>query len=65
MQLFDKTGAALASPTQISHTAAHSLIPAIEPWEEGFALVWNELEITDAPPHSPDALSEVHFVYVP
>ena len=64
-QIFNETGEALASPTQISHTAAHSLIPAIEPWEEGFALAWNELEITDEPPHSPNALSEIHFLHVP
>ncbi len=64
-QSFNEAGDALEPAQQLTHTAAHSLIPAIEPWESGFALVWNELEITDEPPHSPGAKAEIHFLHIP
>lgn len=41
-QQFDEDGAATASTGRLTHTEAWSLVPAIVPWEHGFALAWNE-----------------------
>lgn len=43
-QAFDDGGAPLSEPRRLTDTAAASLIPAIEPWGQGFALVWNEYD---------------------
>jgi hypothetical protein len=41
-QAFDPMGRPLAEPTRVTSNSTSSLIPAIEPWRDGFALAWNE-----------------------
>jgi hypothetical protein len=58
-QPFDSAGAPLADARRLTRTAPSSLIPAIRPWREGFALAWNEY---DAPPgegHDVEARSQI------
>lgn len=42
-QSFDASGNAIAPPRRLSDTPTNSMIPAIEPWSEGFALSWAEV----------------------
>ena len=42
-QSFDASGVAVTPATRLTNTAENSLIPAIQPWNEGFILVWNEV----------------------
>jgi hypothetical protein len=46
-QSFDARGNPIAPPRRLSDTPTNSMIPAIEPWREGFALSW--AEVTPAP----------------
>ena len=41
-QSFDSAGGPLWEPIRITYNSTSSLIPAIEPWRDGFALAWNE-----------------------
>ena len=41
-QPFDAGGAALAPARRLSDTRKSSVIPAIKPWRDGFALAWDE-----------------------
>jgi hypothetical protein len=41
---FDETGAPQGATRRITDTRAGSLIPAIRPWRDGFALAWIEYE---------------------
>jgi hypothetical protein len=41
-QPFDADGLPLSGPARVTTNATSSLIPAIEPWGDGFALAWNE-----------------------
>ena len=41
-QAFDPTGAALDTAERLTHNPTASLIPAIQPSDDGFALAWNE-----------------------
>jgi hypothetical protein len=41
-QTFSAAAVALAEPRRITWSSASSLIPAIRPWRDGFALAWNE-----------------------
>ena len=43
-QPFDREGRALGALRRLTHTETDSLIPAIRPWADGFALLWNEFE---------------------
>ncbi|HVJ29154.1 MAG TPA: hypothetical protein VNA66_02495, partial [Gammaproteobacteria bacterium] len=40
-QSLDAAGSPLAPPHRMSDTPMNSLIPAIEPWHDGFALAWD------------------------
>jgi hypothetical protein len=41
-QPFDAAGGPLSGPVRVTMNTTSSLIPAIEPWGDGFALAWNE-----------------------
>jgi len=62
-QPFDSAGNPLAEPHQITHTGTDSLIPAIKPWSNGFALAWNEYA-PKGPGHPAGARSEIAFTLV-
>jgi hypothetical protein len=47
-QSFDAQGHAFGQPRRLTYTAAQSLIPAIRPWHDGFAIGWNEYLATKA-----------------
>jgi hypothetical protein len=62
---FAVSGDALGPQKRITDNATSSLIPAIEPWSDGFALAWSEV----TPPaagsaHDPSTRSEVLFTVV-
>jgi hypothetical protein len=59
-QAFDAAANPAAPPRRLSDTPTSSMIPAIEPWRDGFALAWDE--VTDA--DSADARAEVVFTTV-
>ncbi len=42
LQLFDEQGVPRGTPQRLTYTDMASLVPAIQPWERGFALAWNE-----------------------
>lgn len=64
-QLFDPGGRALSASHRLTYNKSWSLIPAIRPWREGFALVWNEYTRGRRGAHGPDGRSEVMFALVP
>jgi hypothetical protein len=63
-QSFDAAGGPLAPPRRLSDTPTDSLVPAIEPWRDGFALAWDE--VMPALPGAPseDARGEIVFTTV-
>ena len=61
-QPFDMEGGPLEPPRQLSDTPTSSMIPAIVPWGDGFALAWDEVERVAA---SENTLAEVVFTTVP
>ncbi|HEY9183463.1 MAG TPA: hypothetical protein VIQ99_09705 [Gammaproteobacteria bacterium] len=42
-QTFDGEGRPLTHGERLAETPAHSMIPAIKPWRDGFALAWDEV----------------------
>ncbi|MEO8256289.1 MAG: hypothetical protein ABI868_02990 [Acidobacteriota bacterium] len=64
-QAFDATGAAAGSPQRLTRNPTDSLIPAIQPAGDGFALAWNEYAATRRDVHeTADARSEIAFALV-
>lgn len=63
-QAFGADGVALSAPHRLTDSVAASLIPAIEPWGDGFALAWNEY---DAPSlgHGVTGHGQIVFLVVP
>jgi hypothetical protein len=57
-------GAPSAPSVRITHNSSDSLIPAIHPWRDGFALIWNEMR-SERSGHDPAARSELSFVLMP
>jgi len=57
-QEFDAHAAPLSDERLLAETPANSLVPAIEPWGEGFALVWDEV-VADEESHAAE-LDEHH-----
>jgi hypothetical protein len=47
-QPFDSAGRSLAAQRQLSDTPTDSMIPAIEPWRDGFVLAWDEVATAPA-----------------
>ena len=41
-QAFDRDGRASAAPLRVTRSSTSSLVPAIEPWRDAFALAWTE-----------------------
>jgi hypothetical protein len=60
-QSFDSVGNPLAAPRQLSDTATNSMIPAIRPWRDGFALAWDEVASARNGVHDEDTRAEVVF----
>jgi len=65
LQSFDAAGLPLAPPRQLSDTSTNSMIPAIEPWRDGFAMAWDE--VVPRPEGAPEdsTRAEVVFTTVP
>jgi hypothetical protein len=59
-QSFDGNGRPMGPEQQLSDTPTSSMIPAIEPWRDGFALAWDE--VIAAPKE--DTRAEVVFTMV-
>jgi hypothetical protein len=57
-QEFDGQAVPLSEERLLAETPANSLVPAIEPWGDGFALVWDEV-VPDAEPQAAE-LDEHH-----
>ena len=60
-QSFDHKGLARGGARQITMNPTASLIPAIQPWADGFALVWNEDVIAARGTHESGGRSEIVF----
>jgi hypothetical protein len=63
-QSFDSGVSPVAPPRRLSDTPTGSLVPAIEPWCDGFALAWAEVEPTPAGARGQDPPAEVVFTTV-
>jgi len=64
-QSFDVRSEQQTEARRLTNTEAESLIPAIRPWQDGFALAWNEYTpSSDAIHGSPEARSEIFFQHV-
>jgi hypothetical protein len=61
---FAESGDALGPQRRITDNATNSLIPAIKPWQSGFALAWSEVTPGAGGAHDPDTRSEVLFTLV-
>lgn len=62
-QAFDRRGRALAESRRVTDNTMSSLIPAIEPWRDGFALAWSEF--VPATPGGHGGRSEIAFALLP
>lgn len=63
-QPFDGDGTALAAARRLTETAASSMIPAIKPWRNGFALAWDEVVAARDDAHDEATRAEVMFTTV-
>ena len=63
-QPFDAAGSPLEAPRRLSDTPTNSLVPAIEPWRDGFALAWDEVVPAPVGKPSEDTRGEVVFTTV-
>lgn len=63
---FDARGASIGPAIRLTDNPSSSLIPAIRPWRDGFALVWNEFVAgkADVDGHGDDGRSEVWSAFV-
>lgn len=64
-QSFDAGNYPQAAPRRMTETATNSLIPAIKPWGDGFALAWDEVAPAAAGVHDEATRAEVLFSLVP
>jgi hypothetical protein len=62
---FDVHGVPLAPPQRLTDNATGSLIPAIKPWRDRFALAWNEIEPGPHGVHGAATKSEVVVDFAP
>jgi hypothetical protein len=60
---FNAEGGSLAPARRITTTQPESLIPAIRPWRDGFAIAWSEVKFGKAA-HAEDSRSEVLVDFV-
>jgi hypothetical protein len=63
-QPFDVDGDPLEPARQLSNTPTSSMIPAIVPWRDGFALAWDEVERLSGSVGSENTRAEVVFTTV-
>ncbi|HEY3517620.1 MAG TPA: hypothetical protein VGL98_11285 [Gammaproteobacteria bacterium] len=63
-QSFDAAGHSSAPPRQLSDTSTNSMVPAIEPWGDGFAMAWDEVNLPPSGVHSEDMRAEIVFTTV-
>jgi hypothetical protein len=63
-QSFDPDGRPLESPRRLTNNTTASLIPAVEPWGDGFVLAWNEDVVAERGNHEAGGRSEIVFIYV-
>jgi hypothetical protein len=61
---FAVSGDALGAQKRITDNMTNSLIPAIEAWQDGFALAWSEVTPAAGGAHDPNTRSEVLFTVV-
>ena len=64
-QSFDLEGAAILPPQRLTHNSTASLIPAIRPWNDGFAVVWNEDVVQARGAHGSGGSSQIVFTFAP
>ena len=62
---FDATGTALHAAERVTNNPTASLIPAIQPWGDGFALAWNEDVVEERGDHRSGGRSDIVFALVP
>ena len=62
---FDFRGTNVGGTLRLTNNTSNSLIPAIHPWRDGFALVWNEFVQGRDGGHGTDGKSEVWFAFMP
>ena len=62
--LIDSAGEPLAAPSRLTDTPTDSMIPAIEPWRDGFALAWDEVAPAPGTGRGEDTRAEVVFTIV-
>jgi hypothetical protein len=62
-QAFDWAGRALTAAQRVTDNSMSSLVPAIEPWRNGFALAWNEF--VPGEPGGHGGRSEIAFALMP
>ena len=62
LQEFDGAGMPLGSAERLTRTDSWSLVPAIRPWRNGFALAWTEYQPASSQVH--DGTGEVAFTIV-
>ncbi len=63
-QAFDASGAALNNAERLTHNPTASLIPAIQPFEDGFALAWNEDVVAERGDNREGGRSDIVFATV-
>jgi hypothetical protein len=61
---FAVSGDALGAQKRITDNATNSLIPAIKPWRDGFALAWSKVMLVAGGAHDPNTRSEVLLTLV-
>lgn len=61
---FDALGHSAAPVRRVTTTQPESLIPAIRPWHDGFAIAWSEVKFGKNGAHSDDTRSEVLVDFV-
>ena len=64
-QGFDATGTPLHAAERVTNNPTASLIPAIQPWGDGFALAWNEDVVEERGDHGSGGRSDIVFAIVP
>ncbi len=63
-QAFDRAGEALHDAERLTHNPTASLIPAIQPAGDGFALVWSEHIVAQRGDHRSGGRSDIMFTMV-
>jgi hypothetical protein len=64
-QAFDATGVALHAAARVTNNLTASLSPAIQLWDDGFALSWNEDVVEERGDHRSGGRSDIAFAVVP